>query len=164
MDKADRFTLAEVQRKFAIALHNTTWQLREKAGHTPEEQEQMVHAAHASCYHWLQAGTAVHHPHATWLLARGYATLGDGPQALRHARRCHELTAQHADLLADFDHAYAYEALGRANIVLGDAEQGRHYVQLARQAGQVIADREDRALFLGELEGGDWRGVEPTAT
>lgn len=164
MDEVDRFSLAEAQRTFAIKLNKITWQLLEKAGRTPEEDEQMVHAAHASCYHWLQAGTAVHHQRATWLLARVYATLGDGPQALRYARRCHELSAQHADLLADFDHAYAYEALGRANAVLGDAEQARHYLQLARQAGQAIADREDRVIFLGDLEGGDWRGIEPAST
>jgi len=30
---------------------------------------------------------------------------------------------------------------------------------LAEEAGQAIADDEDRRIFLGDLNGGDWNGL-----
>lgn len=40
-------------------------------------------AAHASIYHWLHAGTEVHHQRGEWLISKVQAVLGNGTEALR---------------------------------------------------------------------------------
>ncbi len=38
--------------KFAKASFNKTWDLLEKKDRSPEEDNEMVHTAHSSRYHW----------------------------------------------------------------------------------------------------------------
>ena len=71
-------------------------------------------------------------------------------------RRCQALTEEHADLLEDFDRAYALEALARANAVAGNREEALRYKEQAEHAGQAIADEESRKYFVGDLAGGNW--------
>jgi tetratricopeptide (TPR) repeat protein len=159
MADENRFTEAEAQRHFAVKLNNQVWELLEKPNRSREEDEVMVLAAHASCYHWLQVGTAVHHQRGEWLIARVYTVLGQSTEALRHAIHCLELTQQHADLMADFDVAFAYESVARANAIAGNRDKALTYARLAEQAGQAIVDEEDRRIFLDDFYGGEWNGV-----
>jgi hypothetical protein len=85
--------------------------------------------------------------------------LGLGDAALHHAQRCLELTQTHADLMQDFDHAYAYEAVARANAIAGNRDQALKYIQLAQEAAEAIAGQEDKDYFLGDFNGGNWNGV-----
>ena len=149
-----KFTVAEGHRHFAAATNSEVWVLLEKPDRTPAEDERMVHAAHASCYHWLEAGTAVHHQRGEWLIARVYAELGRGADALRHAGRCMEITRAYPSDMADFDIAYAHEALARAHSLCGDTAEARHYKALAEEAAKAIVDPEDRAYFLSDLRAG----------
>ncbi|MCP4422872.1 MAG: hypothetical protein GY803_00105, partial [Chloroflexi bacterium] len=119
-----------------------------------------VYAAHASCYHWLQAGTGLHHQRSEWMIARVYTVLGNAPAALRHAARCLELTQEYAELMVDFDFAFAYECIARANAISGNRDKALHYAQLAEKAGQTIVDEEDRQIFMDDFYGGDWNGVK----
>ena len=50
----------------------------------------MLHAAHASRFHWLSAGDVVNWLRGDWLLARVYAVLNHPSLALRFARLCLE--------------------------------------------------------------------------
>ncbi|MGC9332725.1 MAG: hypothetical protein ACP5JJ_01140 [Anaerolineae bacterium] len=159
MNEEKTFTEADAHRYFAIQFNGETWNLLEKAERTKMEDERMVYAAFASCRHWLEAGTGVHHQRAEWLIARVYATLGLGQAALRHAARCLELTEQHAGEMEDFDRAYAYEALARANAIAGNPAEARQYLARAEEAGAVIADEQSKKIFEGDLQGGDWRGL-----
>src|SRR4051812_28011006 len=45
-------------RQLGVDLFNHTWTLLEKENRTPDEDDEMVHAAHASAYHWLHANGA----------------------------------------------------------------------------------------------------------
>ncbi len=160
MSDEKRFTEAEAQRHFAVKCNNQVWELLEKPDRTRQDNELMAYAAHASCYHWLQAGTGLHHQRGEWMIARVYTVLGNAPAALRHAARCLELTQEHADLMADFDVAFAYEGVARANAVAGNQDEALHYAQLAEKAGQAILDEEDRQIFLDDFYGGNWNGVK----
>jgi hypothetical protein len=71
--------------------------------------------------------------------------LGRGEPAVHHAERCLELCRQHG--IGDWDLAFAYEALARAHAVAGGEAEAARYKQLAREAGDAIADPEDRELF-----------------
>jgi hypothetical protein len=159
MSEEQTFTETEAHRYFAIQFNSETWNLLEKAGRTKEEDERMVCAAFASCRHWLEAGTAVHHQRGEWLIARVYAMLGLGEAALRHAERCLELTEQHADEMQDFDLAYAYEAAARASAIAGSRERAGKYLALAEEAAMAIADERSKQIFDGDLRSGDWRGL-----
>ena len=160
MEEEMVYTEAEAERFFAIKHNNLTWELLEKAQRTPVEDGLMVHAAHSSCMHWLQAGTPAHHQRGEWLLARVYSELGYPKAALRHARLCLELTETHIDMMQDFDRAYAYEALARASALAGDMQAATDNYKLAQQAGDEIANEEDKKIFMGDLKSGDWHGFK----
>ena len=153
------YTLEEAQQYFAKTLNGKVWELLQKPDRSRQEDEQMVYSAHASGFHWLMTGTGLHHQRAEWLIAHVYTELGLSESALRHATRCSELTEEFAELIKDFDRAYAYEGMARANALAGNREQAVRYLQLAEQSGQTIQNEEDRGIFLGDLNGGDWHGV-----
>ena len=157
-----RYTRAEADRFFAVAYHGQTWELLDKAERSPEETERMIHCAHASLRHWLDAGGAVNAQRGEWLLARVYTVTGMAERALHHARRCLALTQQHAAEMADFDPAFAHEAAARALALSGDHSAALEHRQRAQTAGQAIQDAEDRALFEADLAGGSWYGLETT--
>jgi hypothetical protein len=159
MSEEKTYTEAEAHRHFAAKLNGEVWGLLEKADRSPAEDELVIHTAHASCCHWLKVGTGLHHQRAEWLIARVYAELGKADAALRHAYRCQELTEEHADLMQDFDLAYAHEAVARANALAGNQAEARRYLKLAEAAGQTIADDQSRQFFLGDLQSGNWYGL-----
>ena len=104
---------------FAKETNGEVWRLLEKTDRTPADDEQMIHAAHASCYHWLFAGTPLHHQRGEWLIARAYTALGHREAAERHTRRCLALTESHRDLMQDFDLAFAHELAARTAALVG---------------------------------------------
>ena len=149
----------DLHRKLGATLNGEVWTLLEKQDRTPAEDRRMIHAAHASHYHWLHAGDEVNEQRGEWLIARAYQALGYEEAALRHAERCMELTEQHRDRMEDFDLAFACEGLARANALAGNLEKARELKAKASELGQRIAADEDREVFEGDLAGGEWYGV-----
>ncbi len=154
------YTRAEAERFFAVEYHGQTWALLDKTRRSPEETERMIHCAHASLRHWLDAGGAVNAQRGEWLLARVYTVTAMAERALHHARRCLALTQQHAAEMADFDLAFAHEAAARSLALSGDLAAAGEQYRLAKSAGQAIHDPEDRALFEADLTGGNWFGLD----
>jgi hypothetical protein len=140
------FELAVAHRWFAIECNNDAWSLLEAAALSAAESERMIHQAHAACHHWLQVGTVLHHARAQNLLANAYAAAGRAEPALHHARRTQELLKEAADAAADWDWAFAHDALARAHAVAGDVSAAAFRAE-ARAAGDRIADPEDKAAF-----------------
>jgi tetratricopeptide (TPR) repeat protein len=159
MSEEKVYTEAEAHRHFAIQFNGMTWDLLDKAERTKEEDERMLYSAFASCRHWLEAGSGVHHQRGEWMIARVYAVLGLGEAAVRHANRCLELTEEHADEMEDFDKAFAYEAAARANAMAGNRDEALKYIDLAEKAGEAIADEQSKEIFMGDFNGGDWAGL-----
>jgi DNA-binding transcriptional MerR regulator len=140
----------ELHRHWGKTLFNDTWRLMEKEDRTPDEDAQMVHQAHASAYHWLQAGTPENVARGHWQCSRVYCVLGRGEPALYHARFVLDLCQRHG--IGDWDLAFAYEALARAHAVAGDREEARRWLEQARLASADIAEDDDRELLLSDLE------------
>lgn len=159
MNEEPRYLLDEANRIFARTINQRVWELLGKGDRAPAEDEEMIHAAHASLYHWLSAGTAVHHQRGDWLVARVYTVLGIPLEALKYAERCLALTNEYPELMADFDRAYAYESVARAQALAGNRQAAKTYRESARVAGEQIADQEDRQIFTADLKGGDWYGL-----
>ena len=44
--------------------------------------------------------------------------------------------------------------------MLGDVKIAKEFFELAQQAGNIIADDEDRSIFVGDFESGDWYGLK----
>jgi hypothetical protein len=142
--------VADEHREMGKTANNRVWDLLGQETRSEAEDREMVHAAHASLYHWLQCGTPVNEQRGEWLVSHVYAVIGDGPSALRHAHRCWDITEQEA--LEGFDRAYGCEAMYRAHGVVGDDAVASDWYARATQVATEIADTEDRALFLDDLE------------
>jgi hypothetical protein len=132
-------------RRLAPALYNHVWALLERAHRSADEDDELVHAAHASRWAWGEVGEPANRARGEWQCSRVYAVLGRGEPAVHHARRCLELCLEHD--LRDWDLAFAYEALARAHRVAGDDGEAARFKALAREAGNAIADPDDRATF-----------------
>ena len=156
-EKSD--TEAEASKFFAIAYHGKTWGLLDIANRTSEENELMLYTAIASLRHWLDVGTGVHQQRGLWLIARVCSVLGLAEAALCHADRCLALTKEYADLMEDFDRAFSYESVARANAIAGNRNEALTYIELAEEAGQAIAGEQDREYFFDDLNCGDWGNV-----
>ena len=139
----------DAERQLAIELFNLTWELLESPSRTPEDDDRMVHAAHGSRHHWGQVGGPENLVRGEWQCSRVYSVLGRAEPALHHAERSLELCRQNE--IGDFDLAYAYEALARAHRVAGDVEASGRFAQLAREAGERIAEADDREQFQRDL-------------
>jgi tetratricopeptide (TPR) repeat protein len=139
----------EQDRELGVWCFNRTWDLIEKSKRSPEEDEEMLATAYASSYHWQRAGTAVNFARSEWQIARVYGLLGRHEEAVRHARRCLEITEGAG--LGDFDLAAAYEGMARSLALMGHAEQAREFAKRAAAAGAQIAAEEDRQIFVADL-------------
>ena len=141
----------ETQRRLAADCFNKTWTLLEKEGRTREEDDEMLHCAHASSYHWYQVGTAANRARGEWQCSRVYAILDRPEPALHHARRCLDLVEASPAEMEEFDLPAAYEALARAHAVAGDGAEARRYVGLGRELTAKIADEDDRSLMEADF-------------
>jgi len=142
---------AETQRRLGIDLFNRTWTLMEKPDRSAEDDDEMLHCAHASAYFWLQVGTRANRARSEWQCSRVYAILGRVEPALAHARRCLEIVEASPEEMEEFDLPAAYEALGRAHSVAGDRAEARRYVELGQAATARIADEDDRAIMEADF-------------
>ncbi len=140
---------AAQHRKFAVACFNGTWKLILKRRRSREEDDRMVHMAHASCYHWGLVGKPGNVAVGEWQVSHVYAVLRRPEPALYHAQRC--LSVCRKAGLRDFYLAFAYEALARASAVAGKRKDAARFVALARKAGAEILEKEDRELLDRDL-------------
>lgn len=143
------FDEAAGHRKFSVDAYNGAWALLDKAERTPEDDDEMVHMAHASRWHWARFGKPENLVRGEWQISRVYAVLGRAEPALDHARRCLEIAQ--ANGVGDFDLAFAYEAMARSYAVAGEAARRDEYAALAKKAADDIEDKKTRDYFLSEL-------------
>lgn len=151
--------VAKAHRWFGIDLNNSTMDALDAGLVTSESCEPYIHAAHASCYHWMQIGTVANRARAEFAVASVYAAAELSEAALRHARRCLELTEANPDEVEDWDKAFACDALARAYAAGGDIAVAREARGQAQAAGEAIADEEDREVFLNWFRSGNWHSL-----
>ena len=142
-------TVKKTHRELAVELFNRTWDLMDKQDRTPAETDEMIHAAHASRYHWGIAGEPLNWQRGEWQVSRMYAVASRPQACLYHAQRCMALTEAHG--FAGFDLAFAHEAFARAYSLLGDAEKMQEHLMLGKQAAEKIEDEGDRDYTLNEI-------------
>ncbi|MGH3083208.1 MAG: hypothetical protein ACRDNP_03975 [Gaiellaceae bacterium] len=134
--------MSSQDRLLGVELYNDTWRLLESR----EDDDELLHQAHASAYHWLKAPECEprNRARSEWLCSQVYSVLGRAEPAVYHAQRCLEVCEAHPENIENWDLPFAYEALARANRVAGRDDEARRYEQNAREAGVALADPEDR--------------------
>jgi DNA-binding transcriptional MerR regulator len=139
-------------RLLAAQLFNETWRLMEQDGRTRQDDDRMIHTAHASRYHWGQVpgATPAHLARGEWQVSRVYAVLGRAEPSLHHARRVLDLCQENG--IGDWDLGFAYEALARAHAIAGDTGRAREYTDQALAAAEDIAEDGERDMLLADLE------------
>ena len=140
----------EQQRQVAVDLFNHTWTLMEQPDRSERDTDLMVNAAHASRFFWEAIGEPANHARGEWQISRVNVVAGRPEAALHHARRCLEICEEHG--IGDWDLAFAHEALARAHALAGDRDAAAEHERLARAAAAEIAEDDDRALVLADLE------------
>jgi hypothetical protein len=133
----------------AASLFNEVWRLLETK-RTHRDDDRMIHAAHASRYHWGEVGTPVNLAIGEWQVSHVYAVLGRPEPATYHARRCLAVCQENG--IEDFPLAFAYEALARADAVARRKRDLRRHLALAREAGSRIREKGDRESLLRDLK------------
>jgi hypothetical protein len=140
----------ETERRLAAGLYNETWRFIELPARSAAQDDEMIHMAHASRYHWGNVGEAVNLARGEYLCSRVYAVLKRPEPSVWHARRCLEiLTAAGGG--EDHDLAAAYEALARAYATSGDRAVSRGWIEKARVALDAISNPKDRKPIEDDL-------------
>ena len=143
-----------------IEMNIQTWNLLGKEDRNEQDDVRMVNFAQASLYHWRKSHKykPVNEQRGQWMLSRVYAVLCKGEEALSHAEETSKLTKEQD--LKDFDLAYSYEALARANAAVGNNNECTKWLQKAQEAGTHISNAEDKKYFISDLESTPWFGCK----
>lgn len=134
-------------RTLAAQLFNDSWTIMDLETRTSEQVDAMIHTAHASAYHWLQAGNLINQARSHWQISRVYVVANRPEPARYHAHRCLEY-CQQADA-EDWDLAYAYEALARACCLHENTELTQQYINQALSI--PISEKENRELLESDI-------------
>ena len=145
------FDLVSAHRYFAVECFNGTWALIDKPTRSPIEEEQMLLRSFASFFHWTQRPdcTAENRSISLWQISRVYALLGQPENALRYAEQCRAESA--APDLPPYCTGFAYEALARASMLVGDKVKMQEYLAEAHKIFESMTDEEDRNMLLKDL-------------
>lgn len=148
----------DLDRWFGVELNNGTWDLIDNglSEQSPRtEREQALYAAYAAAHHWMQVGTVANRGRAEHLIATVAIATGLLDVAQRHADRYAELIAQHPAAFADWDRAFAAEALARVASRAGRTEADQLRAEAHRLA-EAVEHPEERRICVQRLAAAPW--------
>ena len=140
------FDLAKANRWFAIELNNRAWDLLEKRDRSEAETAEMIHAAHASTYHWGQAGTGIHAVRARNLLATVYVAAGCGQSAWGYAQEGLRALDGLQEDSTPFDRGAILGSLAQSARLIGKESESQRYFLDADSIWQGL-EPDERALL-----------------
>lgn len=138
-------------KELGIKYFNETWDLMDNPDRTPDQDCEMIHKAHASCFHWMLSSfcAPVNIARGEWQVSRVYSLLQMGESALYHAER--SLSACSDNGISGLDLAFAFEAEARAYSTLNRFDKCADNLEKAAAQAQTL-DAEDRDYILSELK------------
>jgi hypothetical protein len=141
----------EFHKKIAKLCFNQTWDYLDKKSRTPDDEQKMLHLAHASRYHWGFVGNARNFAIGDWQLSRVYAVLNEPRLALHFAKSALEITQKNK--LSD-NLPSAYEGMAHAYAVAKEERSARDYIKKAREALNKATDMsaEDKKIYTGQID------------
>ena len=117
-------------------LNNRAWRLAEKATRTQAEDREMLDAANAAANHWGKTADELKRARAAILLGQVHALLGDGKQALHHAREAFAYVTEHEDT-PGWQVAFAHAVMANAAAANGELSLHKTHYQRAKTLGAV---------------------------
>jgi hypothetical protein len=147
---AGEFDLNAGHRFFSAQCFNAAWDLIDKSARSAADDAQMLAAAGASLWHWLQRPDVTPRNRSVgyWQVSRVLAMLGYGEPARSFARLCLESSRGEEP----FYLAYAYECLGRAASLCGEHGEARSCVDLATRLAELVQDDSSRLTLQADLQ------------
>lgn len=145
------FSPEDAHQFFSKHCFNRAWDLIDKPHRTPEDNEQMIHLAHASIWHWSERPdcTDKNLSIGYWQLSRIYAQIGDGASAAKYAQICLEKSPKEDPFLL----GYAHEALARAAKIQGNTAKAKEHHAEASRLAETIDDAESQKMLMNDLNG-----------
>lgn len=136
---------ASWQRRLASQANDRAWTLAEQQSRTPDEDEEMLHAAHAARYFRNIVGNPDNEAHAARLLAHAYATLGLPGPATHYLAKCE--TAFFAESAKPWERALAHAVAANVAAAAKNTVAHREHFREAREQIAALPDPEQRAIL-----------------
>jgi hypothetical protein len=137
------------QKRLAAQANNRAWALAESGSRTPEQDEEMLQAAHAAAYFWKIVGTPSHRAHAAQLLAHVYAMLRLPGPARHYLKQSQPFFLEQDS--APWEQAFAHAVAASVAAAAGDAAaHALHYAQAQKQVA-ALQDPQDREMLDATL-------------
>jgi hypothetical protein len=140
---------ANWQRRLASQANNRAWCLSELLVRAPEEDEEMLQAAHTALYLWTAVGDVKAQAHAAQLVAHVYALLGMGNEASHYQRKSQPIFFGEAAQPWELALAHAIAA----NVAAANKESAAHSEHYRKAVALVagLPDPEDRQILEATL-------------
>ncbi len=139
----------EFHRRAAVACFNRAWDYLDMKARGSEEEEEMLHLAHASRYHWSLVGTPRNRAVGDWQIARVYAAIGAPELSLQFALSC--LTTCEKKRLDDLVPS-ALEGVARAYVAAGDPQNANRLLRMAKEKlARAELSPSDKRVFAGQI-------------
>lgn len=137
-------------RALAVSLFNRTWELLDQENRATDDDAEMITAAFASRYHWLQVGDPRNFSVSDWQVSRVAAVLGYTELAADYGERA--LKTASAAGLNPFFVAYGHEAVARAARLAGDHARKKQHLDLAYELLEQVDQAPERDLLAPDLD------------
>jgi hypothetical protein len=137
------------QKRLASQANNRAWTLAEALHRTPEEDEEMLQAAHAAMYFWRIVGKPSNHAHAAQLLAHAYALLKLPRPAAHYLSKSLPYFMQND--CAPGELAFAHAVAANVACAEGNAEEHARHYSLAQAFNAQVANPKEREIFCATL-------------
>jgi hypothetical protein len=141
------FDVRQAHRWFAVEWNNLSWDYVEAASRTADQVEQMIHAAHGACLHWLAAGDLLNHLRAQCLLATAYVTAGYPESAVRHAEKCLTLSQQAGDTQTHFDRASTHGCAALAFALADQTQRSTEQYHALQIAFAMLEEADEKEVI-----------------
>jgi hypothetical protein len=138
----------EFHRAIADELFQQVLALLSREDRTCAENARMIHAAHASRFHWEFAGTPVNLGLGEWQCCRVHTAMRHPDSALHHGWGYLEIAENYG--LGPFYLAHAHTALAGA-FGLNNAAEAERHLALARELMEHIEGEDEKTLIVNEL-------------
>jgi len=145
------FDLQNAHQYFAVSCFNSAWEYIDKPTRTVDDKEKMLQLAMASAWHWTQREdcTPQNMAIAYWQISRVHALCGRGEEAVRYGDL--SLAASQEEGVAPFALGYAYEALARGEMVIGNRKRMDTWLAKANEVAETLPDKDTQKALLADL-------------
>jgi len=152
MTKGPDFDVAAAHKYFSVEFFNKAWDYIDKPNRSIDEADMMLHLSLASLWHWTQREdcTSTNLSIGYWQVSRVFALLRQAENARHYGELC--LEASQKEGVLPFYSGYAYEALARAELVVGNQDKMEGYLNQAQEVAAILPDPQEKKQLLSDLD------------